>query len=153
MFFPNMVLGIRVLHSRRKEDQDGYMIRMDQEVYISAWRVAWIRELGRISWSDPFPSMAILKLKVTPQTPKTFQMLLQTKLNTQAEFPGSKAGLQTLLGALGLTTQGDPSVSQMARVVSHALVSRCVDFGDPDWRTSMWCMTGPEFSDSTCFPL
>ena len=58
MFFPNMVLGIRVLHSRRKEDQDGYMIRMDQEVYISAWRVAWIRELGRISWSDPFPSMA-----------------------------------------------------------------------------------------------
>ena len=62
MFFPNMVLGIRVLHSRRKVDQDGYIyiyvIRMDQEVYISAWRVAWIRELGRISWSDPFPSMA-----------------------------------------------------------------------------------------------
>lgn len=47
MFFPNMVLGIRVLHSRRKEDQDGYMIRMDQEVHISAWRVAWIRELGQ----------------------------------------------------------------------------------------------------------
>ncbi|CAK9048341.1 unnamed protein product [Durusdinium trenchii] len=80
--------------------------------------------------------MAILKLKVTPQTPKTFQMLLQTKLNTQAEFPGSKAGLQTLLGALGLTTQGDPSVSQMARVVSHALVSRCDIHVVHDWEVA-----------------
>ena len=31
MFFPNMVLGIRVLHSRRKVDQDGYIYICDKD--------------------------------------------------------------------------------------------------------------------------
>ena len=72
-------------------DQDGYMIRMDQEVYISAWRVAWIRELGRIPRSDPFPSMA--DARTTSTGPPQPDHLNQTTSPDHHESRGSAPGL------------------------------------------------------------